>query len=117
MEKYWALCPCAEDWNIADDIEDCIVQAKESNPDTQHIWTGDIKPALVKIDGVEIIENLMETAFTEYGESVGYWLDDALDMQVQELEDSINETLQKWLDKNNLQPKFGDIVNKKKVEV
>ena len=48
-------------------------------------------------------------------DDAGEWLDDIPDTK--ELTDGINEVLQKWLDKNNLQPIFGNIVNIIKVEV
>lgn len=117
MEKYWNVWPEREDWHIGDDIDDCIKQARDSYPNIEFIYVGDLERAKLSVDSVELIEELQSIAYNEYDEDMAGWLDDVSDMQIQELADCTNEALQKWLDKNNLQPTFGNIVNIEKVEV
>lgn len=117
MEKYWNvwLWPEKEDWHIGDDIDDCIKQARDYYPNMNFIYVGDLERAEFSVDGIELIEMLQEQACNQYGDDADEWLDDIPDTK--ELTDGINEVLQEWLDKNNLQPNFGNIVNIIKVEV
>ena len=42
MEKCWNVWPEKEDWHIGDDIDDCVKQARDSYPNIEFIYVGDL---------------------------------------------------------------------------
>lgn len=64
-----------------------------------------------------VIEHAEETMYGRHGEFSEGWLSDSTPEQDRELEEELNEVLEKWIVKHNLEPSFYGVKNVKKIKV
>ncbi|PTQ84765.1 hypothetical protein C8U37_107133 [Trichococcus patagoniensis] len=69
------------------------------------------------IDAGDVIENLQEQAGDCCGEVAENYLDDVTKGELEDLEEALNDALQKWLTEYNHQPTFHYINNVEKIEL
>lgn len=82
---------------------------KEYEGKTCYVGRVDTYNAFIDADG--IIEHIQDDAWSECGEVAEGFLSDVTKEQTEELQNKLNDVLQEWLTKHNLQPTFGDMVD------
>ena len=97
-------------------IAEAINAAKADDPDAAEVYVGEIERYYPHIDGYDVIERLQEGAIDD-NEYADDWLDDALAVEVNELEKKLNEVLQAWITEHGHEPTFFTIVQEHKYHI
>ena len=106
---YWNFDREEETWNNSgESIKECIEEARlyVEAEDQEFVYIGEVTNHVPTIDAERIIDNLIDQAYDECGESSDGWLDG---VKTEELEEKLNEVLQEWLKKTNQEPTFGKL--------
>lgn len=80
-------------------------------------YVGEVDNYNAFFDGESIIDYLQEDAWSECGEVADGFLCGIADEQIEELQDKLNDVLQEWLTKHDLQPTFGKMVEVEEIEM
>lgn len=80
-------------------------------------YVGRVDNYNVFIDGYSIIDDFQDDAWSECGEVAEGFLSDVTKEQTEELQDKLNDVLQGWLTKHNLQPTFGNMVDVEEIKI
>ena len=118
---FWSFDVFSEVWyRYADTIEECIAQANEEREDYEgmhglndvsSVFIGEIKTHVPHLDVDYVLEVLQDLAYDECGEGAEGWLYNVEDQAIKDLSDTLNEALYDWLERNELIPGFGSIIN------
>jgi hypothetical protein len=119
-DEVWHDCECS--------IENCIEEARQvakyDNLDFEYIFVGKLNKHKPHIHADYIIDNLIDYAWENEGESAEGWLAGVSRESEEELEKMLNEALKVWMQNNNCEPEFGgfseitkyNLITGKKVE-
>lgn len=71
----------------------------------------------IDIDADEVIEQIQDDCYNNYGEISEGFLDNATTEQIHELEIELNKVYKEWIKKHNLDPDFFKIVDEEIIEL
>ena len=100
-----------------DAIEDCREEYNSGDYEEETCYVGRIDTYNAFIDADSIIEDIQNYAYSECGEVAEEFLIDVTKEQTEELQDKLNDVLQEWLTKHNLQPTFGNMVDVEEIKM
>lgn len=86
-------------------IEEALLEFRNDDSMSSYIEVGILKKYVPNM-ALGIVDMLAEQAYGEVGEAAEDWLSSS-SVNEEELEEMLDEVLQKWLKKNNLIPSFG----------
>lgn len=118
-QYYWSFdkdCELWSEWEYS--IEDCIRQANASNDNKyEYVYIGVLEEHIPRLDGISIIEDLVDQADSDFSDGVDDWLQNVKKVDIEEFENDLNEILIKWLMKVDQMPEFGEIVDIKQYKL
>lgn len=98
-------------------IEACKKAYLSENHEGDTCYVGRVNYYNPFITGYSVIDLFQNDSYCRCGEASDGFLDDVTKEQAEELQDKLNDVLQEWLIKYNLQPTFGDIVDVEEITV
>lgn len=97
-------------------VDETLKAAKKDNKSALYVWIGEMIPYDFNIDTDELLEKLdskiFNDGFDQY-ETESYFAN-VSQKEKDALNTSLNQILKIWITRNNLEPKFGDVINAKK---
>lgn len=98
--------------------KECIEDAKQCGIEDNKIFVGECVPYIVTIDAISVLEDLEEDAY-DYSEIAESWNLTSYEnrQEIEKLSDELTKVVNRWLEKNNLQPTFYTIQNVKEYEI
>jgi len=101
------------EWYGYDELEDAV-GACELGVVT--IWQGESAPVKASDFISSVEDELAGRAYDEFGDHIGDWPNSTKEQNI-ELNAMIEKAVDEWANKNNLQPKFFNIINIKELKV
>ena len=93
-----------------DSIEECLEEARtENNKNHKRVYIGIVAEVGICVDTDDVIENIQNRVYSEYGEIAEEYLDDISKEQLNELDEALNKLFREWKDKYKLDPPIFDV--------
>lgn len=93
--------------------EEYGVEVVEENDEVVTIYYGQEQDYIPSVNAERVLEDISENAYSEVGDYSESYLYDIPSEELEELEQSLNEVLEKWIKKYKHEPDFYTIQNEK----
>lgn len=119
----WETDPTYEMWryDVFDTIEECLADAKENHhvAEGETIYIGECHPYIPTVNADNVLEDIEEIAYDEYGDTAETWQPsvDVSQDKIDELSEVLTSIVNKWLKDNHAEPDFYQIENIKEYTI